>query len=180
MHFEVGMVLTVLSFHVMPMIFQSFPWWAALLFPFRKAHPPLFLFGVRSRIICEKKESVTFREAEAGNGLCVPKNWTKSIHSERLSDRDCHEDQCCVLTLLGFTITRTGGVNSVNSVNLVRDKGSRVAAANGSMDAALASLPTASSSSSTSTDSTIKSCILYYQRWSNLKSLCNLYLIIWT
>ena len=127
-------------------------------------HLCLFLeLGAESFV--KKKESVTFREAEAGNGLCVPKNWTKSIHSGRLSDRDCHEDQCCVLTLLGFTITRTGGVNSVNSVNLVRDKGSRVAGANGSMDAALASLPTASSSSSTSsTDSTIKSCILYHHQ----------------
>ena len=139
-----------------------------------------FFLELGAESFVKKKESVTFREAEAGNGLCVPKNWTKSIHSGRLSDRDCHEDQSAVLTLLGFTITRTGGVNSVNSVNLVRDKGSRVAAANGSMDAALASLPTASSSSSTSTDSTIKSCILYHQRWSNLKSLCNLYLIIWT
>ena len=123
-----------------------------------------FFLELEAESFVKKKESVTFREAEAGNGLCVPKNWTKSIHSGRLSDRDCHEDhQCCVLTLLGFTITRTGGVNSVNSVNLVRDKGSRVAAANGSMDAALASPPTASSSSSTSTDSTIKSCVLYHQ-----------------
>ena len=97
MHFEVGMVLAVPSFHVMPKIFQSSPWCASLLFPFRKAQPPLFLFlelGAESFV--KKKESVTFREAEAGNGLCVPKNWTKSIHSGRLSDRDCHEDQSAV------------------------------------------------------------------------------------
>ena len=55
MHFEVWMVLTALSFHVMPKIFQSSPLWAALLFTFRKAQPPLFISGVRSRIICEEK-----------------------------------------------------------------------------------------------------------------------------
>ena len=66
---------------------------AALLFAFRKVQPPLFLFGeLGAESFVKKKESVTFREAEAGNGLCVPKNWTKSIHSGRLSDRDCHED----------------------------------------------------------------------------------------
>ena len=90
-----------------------------------------------------------------------------------------------VLTLLGFTITRTGGVNSVNSVNLVRDKGSRVAGANGSMDAALASLPTASSSSSTSTDSTIKSFSFTTNEVQNSDdgisySLCDLYFLNWT